>query len=339
MSLTLGEKLRQAREDRGFTLSEVAEQTRISSLYLESIENDDYRILPGGIFNKGFVKSYAKLVGLNEQEALSDYAEITGRTAATDEEELKVYRPEVLTDDRAGSSMTPTIIFAVVILAAMTAGVLFLVNYIRQPVEPLATNTASKTNTNAGTDAAPEPSPTQSNASEMATLKVEFKATTGPVALRATVDGEKADGSVSAGSSKTFEPKDSITLNYNRWNAGIVELLLNGKVIALPSAPLAPADRDRIIFTISKDNLTQILADGRISDAVPPATADANVATPAPAGPTPGPTVQTPVRPTPGPKASPAANSSAPPVRPPETRTTPRPGPTAAKPASNGTND
>ena len=60
MSLTLGEKLRQAREARGITISEVAEQTRISALYLEAIENNDYRTLPGGIFNKGFVKSFAK---------------------------------------------------------------------------------------------------------------------------------------------------------------------------------------------------------------------------------------------------------------------------------------
>ncbi len=43
MSLTLGEKLRQAREARGINLSEVAEQTRISPLYIESIENDGTR--------------------------------------------------------------------------------------------------------------------------------------------------------------------------------------------------------------------------------------------------------------------------------------------------------
>lgn len=46
MALTLGEKLRQAREERGISISEVAEQTRISSLYLEGIEADDYRTLP-----------------------------------------------------------------------------------------------------------------------------------------------------------------------------------------------------------------------------------------------------------------------------------------------------
>ena len=77
MPESLGEKLRQAREERSISISEVAEQTRISALYLEAIENDDYRTLPGGIFNKGFVKSFAKYVGIDEQEALQDYARLS----------------------------------------------------------------------------------------------------------------------------------------------------------------------------------------------------------------------------------------------------------------------
>src|SRR5882757_7021507 len=113
MSLTLGEKLREAREERGISLSEVAEQTRISSLYLEAIENNDYRNLPGGIFNKGFVKSFAKYVGLNEQEALLDYSQILAQQEDTQDDGLRHYKPEVLTDDRSGSSMMPTIIIAV----------------------------------------------------------------------------------------------------------------------------------------------------------------------------------------------------------------------------------
>jgi len=78
MSLSLGEKLRQAREERGISVSEVAEQTRISPLYIKAIENDDYKPLPGGIFNKGFVRSYARYVGFDEEEALRDYAELIG---------------------------------------------------------------------------------------------------------------------------------------------------------------------------------------------------------------------------------------------------------------------
>src|SRR6185369_11249664 len=99
MSLTLGEKLRQAREERGISISEVAEQTRISPHYIDSIENDDYRTLPGGIFNKGFVKSYAKYVGVDEQEALQDYSRLISQQEGAGGEEPKTYRPEVLTDD------------------------------------------------------------------------------------------------------------------------------------------------------------------------------------------------------------------------------------------------
>src|SRR5262245_57219718 len=111
MPQTLGEKLRQAREAKGASISEVAEQTRISPLYIKSIENDDYKPLPGGIFNKGFVKSYAKYVGVDEHEALSDYARLVAEHEIATEQPLKVYRPEVLTDDNAANSMAPTLIF------------------------------------------------------------------------------------------------------------------------------------------------------------------------------------------------------------------------------------
>src|SRR5688500_7448275 len=158
MSSTLGEKLRQAREEKGFTISEVAEQTRISSLYLQSIENDDYNTLPGGIFNKGFVKSFAKFVGINEQEALEDYSLLISQAEGTDAEDLKVFRPEVLTDDRSGASMAPTVIIAAIILALMTVGVLFLVDYLRRPSDELASTPASNTNT-AADAAAPAPTP------------------------------------------------------------------------------------------------------------------------------------------------------------------------------------
>lgn len=339
MSLTLGEKLRQAREERGFTLSEVAEQTRISSLYLESIENDDYRILPGGIFNKGFVKSFAKAVGVNEQEALSDYAELLGRTSASDEEELKVYKPEVLTDDRSGSSMAPTIIFAVVILAAMTAGVLLLVNYLRQPADAPVANIGPKANTNTPAEAPPEPDSTPSNAPDMATLKVEFKALSEPVALTSTSDGKMASNVVTAGSTAAFEPKESLKLSYSKSLANVVQLTINGKTITLPAQPLAPK-RNAIEFEINKGNIGQIWTSGAIAAGVPlaaPATnantttqpADANVAPPttAPAA--------TPARSTPAPKPSVPANTQVKPTPDKKPAETPKPVTMQPKPAAN----
>ena len=109
-------------------------------------------LFPGGIFNKGFVKSYAKYVGIDEQEALQDYAAIIAGDEEQADNSQKVYRPEVLTDDRTSSSMIPTVIFAVIILGLMTWGILALVNYIQNsPSQPAAANTDTNTNSNSNT--------------------------------------------------------------------------------------------------------------------------------------------------------------------------------------------
>ena len=341
MSLTLGEKLRQARDERGFTLSEVAEQTRISALYLQSIENDDYRPLPGGIFNKGFVKSYAKLVGINEQEALMDYLAILAESEIV-ETELKVYKPEVLTDDRSGPSMIPTVVTAVIILGLMSVGIWFLVGYLRPPSDPVALNTPQRTNANSnGESPANINGEIPSNVPEMATLKVEFKAMGQPVRLIATTDGAKSDNVVAAGSVATFEPKNSLTLNYNRWNAQAVQLTINGKSITLPATPLSSStDKGRIEFTISKETLAKIWTSGAILDeasTVTPIDANLNTNTAAMALPAQGNTTPAPVKatPTPGAASKPPVNSNT--VAKPTPAATPAPTRPSPKPPANGT--
>ncbi len=73
MAATIGEQLRLAREERGIPLREISDQTRISIHYLEAIESNDYKRLPGGIFNRSFVKAYARYVGYDEKEAVEGY--------------------------------------------------------------------------------------------------------------------------------------------------------------------------------------------------------------------------------------------------------------------------
>ena len=63
--------------------------------------------MPGGIFNKGFVKSFAKYVGLDEQEAIQDYSRIISTQEHDSEDDPKTYRPEVLTDESVSSSNVP----------------------------------------------------------------------------------------------------------------------------------------------------------------------------------------------------------------------------------------
>jgi len=305
MSQTLGEKLRQAREENGLTLGDVADQTRISSLYLEAIENDDYKILPGGIFNKGFIKSYAKFVGISEQEALMDYQAQLARSegaapAATDQ---KTYRPEVLTDDNSGS-MLPTIIVAALVLAIMTGGILYLVNYLRGG-SSVASNT-TKPSANVNAEASPVPTPaSESDVPSMSAIKVELKATDA-VSVNAVVDGKASTSLVAAGSSTTFEPKESLKLSYSRSLANSVQLAINGKPIAPPTSPTNPR-RAVIEFEINKDDLPQIWSSGSITGQGPAdITANANVAPPVTAP-----------RPSPKPALPVAANTAANTVKPP----------------------
>jgi cytoskeletal protein RodZ len=70
---TFGEKFRTERERRGFTLDDVSNVTKINSRMLKAIEDEHFDVLPGGVFNKGFVRAYAKHLGLNDEEAIGEY--------------------------------------------------------------------------------------------------------------------------------------------------------------------------------------------------------------------------------------------------------------------------
>src|SRR5260221_9219302 len=68
-----GERLRREREMRGITLEEISDSTKISRRRLEALENEEFDLLPGGVFNRGFVRSYARYVGLDPDQAIADY--------------------------------------------------------------------------------------------------------------------------------------------------------------------------------------------------------------------------------------------------------------------------
>ena len=68
-----GDKFRKEREKQHISLEEVANDTKISSRMLLAIEEEQFDRLPGGVFNKGFIRAYAKYIGLNEDQAVSDY--------------------------------------------------------------------------------------------------------------------------------------------------------------------------------------------------------------------------------------------------------------------------
>lgn len=68
-----GEELRKERESRGIGLEEITEATKISSRHLVALEREQFRQLPGGVFNKGIVRGYARVVGLDEDAWVGRY--------------------------------------------------------------------------------------------------------------------------------------------------------------------------------------------------------------------------------------------------------------------------
>lgn len=69
-----GDRLRREREMRGITLDEITESTKISRRHLEALEGEHFDQLPGGVFNKGFVRAYAHFLGIDEDQAVADYS-------------------------------------------------------------------------------------------------------------------------------------------------------------------------------------------------------------------------------------------------------------------------
>jgi cytoskeletal protein RodZ len=63
-----GEDLRMERISRGIALEEISAVTKISSRHLEALEQGKFRLLPGGILNKGIVRGYASAVGLDQSD-------------------------------------------------------------------------------------------------------------------------------------------------------------------------------------------------------------------------------------------------------------------------------
>jgi len=75
---SFGEKLRREREKRSITLDQISESTKIGRRMLQAIEEDKFSQLPGGIFNKGFVRAYARHLGLDEDQTVAEYLQASG---------------------------------------------------------------------------------------------------------------------------------------------------------------------------------------------------------------------------------------------------------------------
>ncbi|MFZ2491248.1 MAG: helix-turn-helix domain-containing protein [Thermoanaerobaculia bacterium] len=70
---SFGDELRREREIRGISLKEIADATKISKRFLEAIEKNDHKTLPAPVFTRGFVREYARYLGLSADEMVNRY--------------------------------------------------------------------------------------------------------------------------------------------------------------------------------------------------------------------------------------------------------------------------
>lgn len=112
--------MRREREMRGVSLEEISGSTKIGTRSLKALEEEDFEKLPGGIFNKGFVRAYARFLGLDEEEAVTDFEAAWREHEAANGPVLDV-QPEPEPEDRESSS-NRLLLIALVLLAVVAVG-------------------------------------------------------------------------------------------------------------------------------------------------------------------------------------------------------------------------
>jgi transcriptional regulator with XRE-family HTH domain len=133
---TFGVDLRQARERRGLTLHQVADQTKVSAALFAAMERNDFSRWPAGIFRRAFIRSYAEAVGLDPDDVVSRFTRLfpdpgpDNGVAARGHPAPAAFKPvepmpRIVPDDRRPGSPLPTRLAAaaVDILLAVVPGI------------------------------------------------------------------------------------------------------------------------------------------------------------------------------------------------------------------------
>jgi cytoskeleton protein RodZ len=116
-----GARMRQAREQRGVSLRQIAEKTKIGVSALEALERNDISRLPGGIFSRGFVRSYAAEIGVDPEQTVREFL------AQFPHDSVTAGSPHVLIDDgyRDRRRLNPRAVMIVGTLVLVVAAILF----------------------------------------------------------------------------------------------------------------------------------------------------------------------------------------------------------------------
>jgi cytoskeletal protein RodZ len=216
---TFGDRLRREREMRGVSLDEITAATRISRRFLLALENEHWEQLPGGVFNRGFIRSVSRYLGLDEEALLAEYV-----LATNDKPQVAVVAIPEETPRRTTSRAWIVVPLVAVLLIAAWFGVRAawpLVQAWRSPLPELPP---------AAAHSAPQPPPslTPSRAEpEALELKVDAGQMT---SVKVIADGKPVfEGRISPGRGRNFRAKESFEISSE--NAGSIVLEMNGQLM------------------------------------------------------------------------------------------------------------
>src|SRR5271155_887295 len=255
-STPFGEHLRREREMRGVSLDEISAATRISTRFLEAIEKDQWDQLPGGVFNRGFIRSIARFLGLDEDSLVAEYALGTASDAQV---RVAAHRPHQMP-----RNWRPAAVAVVAIALIIVGGVVGYHRYgagisARLRARFLTARAGAHAGISSGQPAAPETdgpngSPAAAaapgGAGDQAPASLSLKMQAGkPADVKVIADGKVVfDGAVQTDDVKQFDAQDTIEITSSESSALLLEL--NGQTVPPIGIPGQPGS-----VTLTRDNL------------------------------------------------------------------------------------
>lgn len=225
----LGEQFRAAREARGLSLSEVAEQIRIRSVYLAEIEAENWGAIGAPVYVRGFLRTYARFLGLDGEEAVAEFNKTS--PAAPVSESVGISNTSIRSDTEP-RNLSPLLWIATAVAVVLVGFVIY--NYAmlrshgtRGPVAAEsaapAAAPASLPSNSPGAAAAPA-----STASPSLKQTLQLNVVSGSW-VRVTVDGNvRIEGTFPKGTTKVVHGRVALV---RVGNAGGVDVIVNDKPV------------------------------------------------------------------------------------------------------------
>ncbi|GAB6157563.1 DUF4115 domain-containing protein [Desulfotomaculum varum] len=223
--MPIGEVLRNARIRKGYSFEYLEEATKIRAKYLQALENENFAVLPGQVYAKAFLRTYARFLELDVEQVMAEYNQLSQETALHKNE---TEQPQPTATARSKRWRYAVAGFAVIALLAFNA--LYHMGDSPEHNKPELPNTVQQPPANQTLPSAPinnnrpetgQPKPTEG-------VRVVLKVTDSQSWMQIVADGKTVfSGMVNPGETKDFTADEKIYLHVG--NAGAVEVSVNGK--------------------------------------------------------------------------------------------------------------